>query len=286
MNKLNINSKIVLNNQTKMPVIGFGVFRMAEGDEVENAVKWAFGAGYRMIDTAMIYKNEEGVGRAIRESEIKREELFITTKLWNTDQGYENVFKAMDLSLSKLGLDYVDLYLIHWPTASGDRVKFTSIDKREETWRAMEEIYKLGKAKAIGVSNYTINHLEEMKKYAKIPPAVNQVEFHPFLYQEELLNYCKQNNIVLQAHSPLAENRGNENEAVKSIAKKYDKSPTQIFIRWSLQHGCVPIPKSTHKERIEENINVFDFDISSEDIEMLDGLNINLRVRADPTNLK
>ena len=150
----------------------------------------------------------------------------------------------------------------------------------------MEEIYKLGKAKAIGVSNYTINHLEEMKKYAKIPPAVNQVEFHPFLYQEELLNYCKQNNIVLQAHSPLAENRGNENEAVKSIAKKYDKSPTQIFIRWSLQHGCVPIPKSTHKERIEENINVFDFEISSEDIEMLDGLNINLRVRADPTNLK
>jgi len=286
MNKLNINSKIVLNNQTKMPVIGFGVFRMAEGDEVENAVKWAFGAGYRMIDTAMIYKNEEGVGRAIRESEIKREELFITTKLWNTDQGYENVFKAMDLSLSKLGLDYVDLYLIHWPTASGDRVKFTSIDKREETWRAMEEIYKSGKAKVIGVSNYTINHLEEMKKYAKIPPAVNQVEFHPFLYQEELLNYCKQNNIVLQAHSPLAENRGNENEAVKSIAKKYDKSPTQIFIRWSLQHGCVPIPKSTHKERIEENINVFDFEISSEDIEMLDGLNINLRVRADPTNLK
>ena len=286
MNKLNINSKIVLNNQTKMPVIGFGVFRMAEGDEVENAVKWAFGAGYRMIDTAMIYKNEEGVGRAIRESEIKREELFITTKLWNTDQGYENVFKAMDLSLSKLGLDYVDLYLIHWPTASGDRVKFTSIDKREETWRAMEEIYKSGKAKVIGVSNYTINHLEEIKKYAKILPAVNQVEFHPFLYQEELLNYCKQNNIVLQAHSPLAENRGNENEAVKSIAKKYDKSPTQIFIRWSLQHGCVPIPKSTHKERIEENINVFDFDISSEDIEMLDGLNINLRVRADPTNLK
>ena len=286
MNKLNINSKIVLNNQTKMPVIGFGVFRMAEGDEVENAVKWAFGAGYRMIDTAMIYKNEEGVGRAIRESEIKREELFITTKLWNTDQGYENVFKAMDLSLSKLGLDYVDLYLIHWPTASGDRVKFTSIDKREETWRAMEEIYKSGKAKVIGVSNYTINHLEEMKKYAKIPPAVNQVEFHPFLYQEELLGYCKQNNIVLQAHSPLAKNRGNENEAVKSIAKKYDKSPTQIFIRWSLQHGCVPIPKSTHKERIEENINVFDFEISSEDIEMLDGLNINLRVRADPTNLK
>ena len=142
MNKLNINSKIVLNNQTKMPVIGFGVFRMAEGDEVENAVKWAFGAGYRMIDTAMIYKNEEGVGRAIRESGIKREELFITTKLWNTDQGYENAFKAIDLSLSKLGLDYVDLYLIHWPTASGDRVKFTSIDKREETWRAMEEIYK------------------------------------------------------------------------------------------------------------------------------------------------
>ena len=286
MAELNLDSKVVLNNKLEMPVIGFGVFRISEGEEVVNAVKWALGAGYRMIDTAMIYGNEEGVGKAIKESEIKREEIFITTKLWNTDQGYESTLAAFDASLAKLGLPYVDLYLIHWPTASGDRNNFTSINKREETWRAMEEIYRSGKAKAIGVSNYTIAHLEEMKRYAKIPPAVNQAEFHPFLYQEELLNYCKQNNIVLEAHSPLANNKGNENEIVKNLADKYGKSPTQVFIRWSLQHGAVPIPKSVHKERIKENMNVFDFELSSNDMKVLDGLNINLRVRADPTNLE
>ena len=253
---------------------------------MENAVKWALGAGYRMIDTAMIYGNEEGVGKAIREFGLKREEIFITTKLWNTDQGYESALKAFDTSLAKLGLDYVDLYLVHWPTASGDRSNFTSINKREETWKAMEEIYKSGRAKAIGVSNYMIVHLEEMKKYAKISPAVNQVEFHPFLYQEELLAYCKQNGIVLEAHSPLANNKGNENEIVKGLAEKYGKSPTQVFIRWSLQHRAVPLPKSAHQERIEENINVFDFEISPEDMKILDGLNINLHVRANPTNLK
>jgi len=236
MSKLNINSKIILNNGDKIPVIGFGVFRIPEGEEVVNAVKCALQAGYRMIDAAMIYKNEEGVGKAIKESGIPREEIFVTTKLWNTDQGYESAFKAMDLSLSKLGLSYVDLYLVHWPTA-GDSSKGESINKREETWRAMEEIYRSGKAKAIGVSNYTIKHLEEMKKYAKIPSAVNQVEFHPFLYQEELLNYCKQNHIALEAHSPLVHGEHLDNEIIKNIAQKYGKGCTQILLRWSLQHG-------------------------------------------------
>lgn len=269
-----------------MPVIGFGVFRVADGDEVINAVKWALGTGYRLIDTAMIYKNEEGVGKAIKESDISREEIFVTTKLWNTDQGYDNALKAIDVSLTKLGLSYVDLYLIHWPTASGDLEGGISINKREETWKAMEEIYKSGKAKAIGVSNYTITHLEEMKKYAKILPAVNQVEFHPFLYQEELLNYCKESNITLEAHSPFAEHKLSENEKVNNIAKKYGKSNSQILLRWSIQHGVIPIPKSVHKERIHENIQVFDFEISDEDVRILDALNINLHVRSDPTNLK
>ena len=285
MNNLNINSKIILNNGTQIPVIGFGVFRIPEGQEVINAVKWALEAGYRHIDAAMIYKNEEGVGKAIKESGIPREEIFITTKLWNTDQGYESAFKAIDSSLSKLGLSYVDLYLVHWPTA-GDASKGESINKREETWRAMEEIYKSGKAKAVGVSNYTIRHLEEMKQYAKIPPAVNQVEFHPFLYQEELLNYCKQNNIAFEAHSPLVHGEHLDNEIIKSLTTKYSKSGTQILLRWSLQHGCIPLPKSVHQERIQENIKVFDFELSEEDMKVLNGLNQNLHLRSDPTNLK
>jgi diketogulonate reductase-like aldo/keto reductase len=286
VNKLNPNSKIVLNNGVEMPVIGFGVFRGPEGDEVINSVTSALSAGYRLIDTAMMYKNEEGVGRAIKDSGIPREEIFVTTKLWNADQGYESTLKAINVSLVKLGLQYVDLYLIHWPTASENLRESVSINKREETWKAMEEIYKSGKAKAIGVSNYTITHLGEMKKYAKIAPAVNQVEFHPFLYQEELLNYCKQNNIQLEAHSPFAEGEGSKNENVNNIAKKHNKSISQILLRWSVQHGVIPIPKSVHQERIKENIQVFDFELSQEEMKTLDSLNINLHVRADPTNLK
>ncbi len=285
MSLLNINSKIILNNGAKIPVIGFGVFRIPEGEEVTNSVKWALEAGYRHIDTAMIYKNEEGVGRGIRESGIPREEIFVTTKLWNSDQGYENALRAIDVSLNKLELSYVDLYLVHWPTA-GDASKGESINKREETWKAMEEIYKSGKAKAIGVSNYTIPHLEEMKKYAKIPAMVNQVEFHPYLYQEELLNYCKNNNIILEAHSPLVHGEKLEEEVIKTIAKKYGKTGAQILLRWSLQHGAIPLPKSTHRERIIENIQVFDFDLSTEDMKKLNELNANLHLRSDPTNLK
>ena len=195
MSKININLKIILNNKIKMPVIGLGTYESTHGEEVVDAVKWALGAGYRLVDTAMVYENEEGVGKGIRESGIPREEIFVTTKLWNIDQGYQSALKAIDVSLSKLGLSYVDLYLVHWPTADEEGKK--SIDKRQGTWKAMEEIYKSGKAKAIGVSNYTITHLEEMKKYATVMPMVDQVEFHPFLYQKELLDYCKKNNIVL-----------------------------------------------------------------------------------------
>ena len=185
MNKLNIYSNIVLNNDVEMPVIGLGTYKSEEGEQIINEVKWALNAGYRLIDTAKVYKNEEGVGRAIKEFGILREEVFITTKLWNPDQGYESGLLAINESLSKLGLKYVDLYLVHWPTADPNAKE--SINKRKETWRAMEEIYKSGKARAIGVSNYTITHLEEMKEYAIVLPIVNQVEFHPFLYQKRIV---------------------------------------------------------------------------------------------------
>ena len=277
---MNLNSKINLNNGTKIPIIGLGVYKAEEGEEVEGAVKWALELGYRMIDTASIYRNEIGVGKAIKNSKIPREEIFVTTKLHALDQGYENTLKAIDVSLSKLGMSYVDLYLIHWPSASEDKQKM--INKREETWGAMEEILKSGKAKAIGVSNYTIEHLEEMKKYAKVPPAVNQVEFHPFLFQEDLLRYCKDNRIILEAYSPLVKFRKVDNEVLKSMEHKYGKTHTQILIRWSLQHGCVPLPKSIHKDRIKENTEVFDFEISEEDMKTINGLNENIHQAWNP----
>lgn len=284
MNKLKIDSKIILNNGTRMPVIGLGTYLSKNDEEVVNAVKWALASGYRLIDTAATYDNEEGVGRGIRESGVRREDIFVTTKLWNSDQGYESTLRAIDTSLEKLGLNYVDLYLIHWPTA--DEKGETSINKREETWKAMEEIYKSGKAKAIGVSNYMVKHLEEMKEYATVVPVVDQVEFHPFLYQKELLDYCKQNNIQLEAYRPLTKGKKLDDKTVEEIANKYNKTDAQILLRWNLQHGCIPIPKSTHKERIEENINIFDFEISEEDMKKLDSLNQNLHLCWDPTNLK
>ncbi len=285
MNNLNINSKIILNNGLPIPVIGLGVFKMADGPEVENAVKWALEAGYRMIDTAMIYENEAGVGKAIKESGIPREEIFVTTKLWNADQGYETALSAIDASLERLGLQYVDLYLVHWPTASADRGKFTSINKREETWKAMEEIYASGKAKAIGVSNYTMTHLEEMKNYMKVPPSVNQVEFHPFLYQRELMEYCKREGIALEAYRSLTAGQRMTDSVIEEIAKTHAKSDAQVLLRWAVQHGIIIIPKSTKKERIEENLNIFDFELSPGEMNEIDALNENLRLSPDPSLL-
>lgn len=283
MTALNKNSKYKLVNGIEMPIIGLGTWKMIEGDEIENAVRDALDVGYRMFDTAMIYKNEKGLGKALEKYGLLREEFFVTTKVWNTDQGYENTKKAIDVSLAQLGLPYVDLYLVHWPTASED-VK-VSLNKREETWRAMEEIYTSGKAKAIGVSNFTITHLEEMQKYATIMPMVNQVEFNPFLYQEKLLNYCKKNNILLTAYSPLVRGKRLTDEKLENIAKKYNKTIPQVMLRWSIQHGVVVIPKTVHKERMIENIDIFDFEISAEDMKTIDLMDENMRLASDPTEL-
>jgi len=277
------NLKRNLNNGVEMPVIGLGVYKSQEGEEVENAVTWALEAGYRLIDTASKYGNEVGVGKAIKNSGLDREEIFVTTKLWNTDQGYDNALSAIDVSLEKLNLPYVDLYLIHWPSAHEDR--FQTINKRAETWKAMEEILESGKAKAIGVSNYIISHLEEMKEYAKVLPAVNQVEFHPFLYQKEMLYYCVQAEIIIEAYSPLVKARKMENEVITAVAHKHSKTNAQVLLRWSIQHGCVPIPKSVHRDRIYQNIDVFDFEISDEDMASIDNLNENIHQSWDPTSI-
>ncbi len=267
---LQSDSKVKLENGLCMPVIGLGVWQAADGEEVKQAIAWALQAGYRLIDTAKIYGNEAGVGSALAEAAVPRQDIFLTTKLWNADQGYESAHEAIDQSLSRLQQEYVDLYLVHWP--SEDK------DIRQASWKAMEEIHASGKAKAIGVSNYSIENLEEMKNYANLMPAVNQVEFHPFKYNARLLNYCREHSIVLEAYSPLARGWKLNDQRIDEVSVKYDKTNAQVLIRWSLQHGCVPIPKSVHKERIQENIDVFDFELALEDMDALDALNENKSV--------
>ncbi len=274
-----IPKDITLRNGLTMPRVGLGVWQ-ARGKEAVQAVRWALEAGYRLIDTASIYENEEEVGRGILESGVPRGEIFLTTKVWNDDQGYDTTLAAMDLSLKKIGTDYVDLYLIHWPF-TGVPWPYTdeaamndpAHDKRAETWKAMEAILASGKAKSIGVSNYLIHHLEEMKTYAKTQPAVNQIEFHPFWYRKELMEYCHAHDIVVEGYSPLSRAMKLMDPRVTVIAKKYGKSNAQILLRWSLQHGNVVIPKSVHKDRIAENIDIFDFEITTEDMATLDALN-------------
>ncbi|GED59751.1 aldo/keto reductase [Brevibacillus formosus] len=267
-----------LYNGVKMPWVGLGVFKVEEGQELEEAVKTAIKHGYRSIDTAAIYNNEEGVGRGIRaglqEAGITREDLFVTSKVWNADLGYESTLEAYETSLKKLGLEYLDLYLIHWPVEG----------KFKEAWRALETLYKKGLVKAIGVSNFHVHHLEELLKDAEIKPMVNQVEFHPRLSQDELRAYCKEQGIQFEAWSPLMQGQLLDNPVLKGIAEKYEKSIAQVIIRWDLQNGVVTIPKSTKEHRIVENASVFDFELSKEDMEMIHALNQNHRVGPDPDN--
>ncbi|AJA47121.1 aldo/keto reductase family oxidoreductase [Clostridium pasteurianum DSM 525 = ATCC 6013] len=273
-----INDTTTLNNGVKMPWLGLGVFRVENGPEVVNAVKEAIVQGYRSIDGAAIYGNEETMGKGIAEgikaAGISREDLFITSKLWNADQGYESGLKAYEESLKKLGLDYLDLYLIHWPVKG----------KYKEAWKALETIYKEGRVKAIGVSNFQIHHLEDLLKDSEIAPTVNQVEYHPRLTQKPLQKFCKEKGIQLEAWSPLMVGKLFDNEVLKEIADAHNKSIAQIILRWDLQNEVVTIPKSTNKGRIKENSEIFDFELSKEELEKIDSLNQDLRVGPDPDN--
>jgi diketogulonate reductase-like aldo/keto reductase len=293
--KLTIDSKLTLNDGHLMPQLGLGVWQTRAGASCEAAVLAALEAGYRHIDTAAMYGNEESVGAAIRRSGIPRDRIFVTTKLWNSDHG--NPERALDASLRRLKLDYVDLYLIHYP-----------VRQRQQSWRALEGLRANGKARSIGVSNFTIRHLTELLAEAKTIPAVNQVEFHPYLYQRDLLDFCAERAIVLEAYSPLTKGVRLKDPKLVSIAKKYSqaeaqpaaprsrlplidkvsrrsetKSTAQILIRWALQHGVAVIPKSADRGRIFENADVFDFEITAEDMQILNRFNENLRTCWDPT---
>jgi len=257
--KLTIDTKIELNNGVKMPILGLGTWKITGTDAI-NTVKWALEAGYRHIDTAKLYNNETQIGIAIKESDISREDIFITSKVWDRDQGYQSTIKALDRSLKRLNSTYVDLYLIHWPRKS----------KRIETWKALEKIYKEGKARAIGVSNYWIHHLQEILDSFTIKPSINQFELNPFLYRKELINFCKEKDISIEAYSPLTHGNKLDYPLLEKIAKKYHKSVAQILIRWGLQHEFIEIPKSSNKDHIIQNSMVFDFELVEEEMKKLD----------------
>jgi diketogulonate reductase-like aldo/keto reductase len=270
---MDIRTTVTLNNGVEMPVFGLGVYQSRPGEETKQAVLHALEAGYRMIDTAGYYRNERDVGEALRTSGIPREDVFITTKLMNEDHGYEKAIAGCERSLRLLGLDYVDLYLIHWPV---ERL-------RAEAWRGLETLLDEGKCRSIGVSNYTIRHLEELLEGSSTVPAVNQVEFHPFLYQKDLLDFCGSNGIALEAYSPLTRGEMLDDPKLAVIASEYSRTPAQMLIRWALQHGTIVIPKSVRRERIIENADVFDFEISKLDMGSLDGLDERIHTSWDPT---
>jgi methylglyoxal/glyoxal reductase len=267
-----ISDRVQLNNGSKMPWLGLGVFRVADGLEVENAVRAALETGYRSIDTAAFYGNESGIGKAIRESGIPRQELFLTTKVWNADQRARRVLEAIDESLERLGTDYVDLYLIHWPVPGF----------YQEAWKGLEKIYASGRAKAIGVSNFLVHHLEDLLPECQIIPAVNQVEFHPRLVQPKLLDFCQRHQIQVEAWAPLMRGQIFMEDTVQKLAAKYRRTPAQVILRWDLQHQVVTIPKSTRPSRIAENSQIFDFELSEEEMRALDGLDQGKRIGPHP----
>jgi methylglyoxal/glyoxal reductase len=273
---MTINSKVTFNNGYHCPILGLGTYLSHPGNETQQAAEYAISIGYRHIDTAALYGNEEDVGKVVLSSGIPRTEIFITTKLWNSDQGYDSALRAFDKSLKKLRLDYVDLYLMHWPVP----------EHRRQSWKAMQEIYYSGKAKSIGVSNFTIRHLKELFDYSDIIPVVNQVEFSPFLYQKELLDFCGEKLIFIESYSPLTRTRKFNDSNLKSISVKYGKSASQILIRWSLQAGTITLPKSVNPKRIKENADVFDFEILPIDMKILNSLNENFRVAWDPSRIE
>ncbi|HTS32839.1 MAG TPA: aldo/keto reductase [Thermoplasmata archaeon] len=260
-----------LNQGPLLPCLGLGVFQVEPGATTRQAVSWALEAGYRHVDTAKLYENEADVGEAVRASGIPRSEVFVTTKLWHTDHGFETALAAFRASLGRLNLGYVDLYLIHWPTAP-------SPEARRDSWRALERIQTQGLARAIGVSNYTVRHLEELREHSDVVPAVDQVEMHPFVYDPDLLEYCARHGIRVEAYSPLTRGRQLGHPAFAEVAKAHGRSPAQVLIRWGIQHGMVELPRSIRRERIHENARVFDFSLTAEEMARLDGLRGGPRV--------
>jgi len=274
--KPTVESKLPLNDAHSIPQLGLGVWQTRAGAAYEAAVLAALEAGYRLIDTASLYANEESVGAAVRKSAVPREQIFVTTKLWNSD--HRNPERALETSLRKFKMDYVDLYLIHYP-----------VRQRKQSWRALETLQNAGKARSIGVSNFTIRHLTELLYQTTRVPAVNQVEFHPYLYQRDLLDFCNGKDIVVEAYSPLTKGERLNDPKLRAIAKRYStgaktKSTAQILIRWALQHDLGVIPKSADRKRIFENTDVFDFELSAQDMQLLDSFDENLRTCWDPTH--
>ena len=265
-----------LNNGINIPAVGLGVYQMPSNLQTQKVIDNALRHGYRHIDTASIYHNEESVGNAIRSSLIPREQVFVTTKLWNSDHGYDQAIRAFNKSLERLGFDYIDLFLVHWPV----------MGKRKETWKALETLYNEGKCKAIGVSNYMNHHLEELLGHATVIPAVNQIELHPYIFNSrvEIIDLCRASGILPIAYSPLAKGLKLQEPLLTKIANKYDKTSAQLLIRWALQQGFCAIPKSKTASRVIENMKVFDFKISDVDMEILNNLDENLVTGWDPSD--
>ena len=271
-----MTEKVKLNNGAEMPWVGLGVFRMDNNDETQAIIEKALAMGYRHIDTAAFYDNEEAVGKALKNSGIPREEVFVTTKVWNENQRQGTVKQAFEDSLRKLDTEYIDLYLIHWPVPG----------KFKETWKILEEIYSTGRVKTIGVSNFKKHHLEELKEISTITPAVNQIELHPYLTQQDDLEYCNQQGIRVEAWSPFAANKFDlfKEKVLVDIADKHKKTTAQVILRWDYQRGVVVIPKSSNEKRLAANIDIFDFELSAEEIAQINALNKNKRVGSDPDN--
>ncbi len=268
---LNINSTQKLNNGIKIPRIGLGTWDL-RGRDAYQAILWSLDLGYRLIDTASLYENENKIGEALKDADIPREEIFLTTKVWNSEQGYNNTLNAFEKSLKRLRVDYIDLYLIHWPVSG----------LRNDTWKVLEEIYKSEKTRAIGVSNFTIRHLKELLEISDTIPTINQIEFSPFLFQKELMDYCQSNKIVVEAYTPLTRGRKFSDDVIRVLAQKYNKTPAQILIRWGLQHDVIEIPKSGSQQHLRENIKIFDFTLNYDDMSQLDKLNEDFRLVDDP----
>ncbi len=274
MTATSVASTVSLGSGVEMPWLGLGVFQSKPGRETEKAVAWAIEAGYRHVDTAAVYENERSVGRGVRSAGVDREEVFVTTKVWNTDQGYDQTLRAFDRSLDELGFDQVDLYLVHWPVPSQGLAA--------ETWRALERIHDEGRARAIGLSNFHAHHIEQLMDTAQVAPTVNQIELHPYLQQDELVAFCAARAIVVEAWSPLAKGEVVDDPVLRRIGEKHGKTPVQVTVRWLLQRGIVAIPKSVHRDRIVANAQVFDFELDGEDLAAIADLDEGRRTGPDP----